>query len=221
MVVDVLKRNTNEEMYMKNNLIENNQVTITGEIISEFTYSHEIYGVDLYMMDVSVQRISGNLDIIPVMISEHLIDISADYKDMIIKVNGQFRSWNQRDEGKSRLILYVYAREIEFIENIPYGAISNQIYLDGYLCKEPVYRKTPLNREITDLLLAVNKSYGKSDYIPCICWGKSARYASNLSVGERCIILGRIQSRNYIKKTDDENMEPRIAFEVSASRINS
>lgn len=206
---------------MTDKVIENNQVTIMGEIVSDFTYSHEIFGEGFYMVDVSVQRLSDSMDIIPIMVSERLLDVDADYKGMFISVNGQFRSYNRHEERKNRLMLSVFAREIDFVEDVEESAKSNQIYLDGFICKEPVYRKTPLGREIADLLLAVNRPYGKSDYIPCICWGRNARYASNFSVGERCIIWGRIQSREYMKKIDDENMERRVAFEVSVSKLET
>jgi len=209
------------ELGMTDKVIENNQVTIMGEIVSDFTYSHEIFGEGFYMVDVSVQRLSDSMDIIPIMVSERLLDVDADYKGMFISVNGQFRSYNRHEERKNRLMLSVFAREIDFVEDVEESAKSNQIYLDGFICKEPVYRKTPLGREIADLLLAVNRPYGKSDYIPCICWGRNARYASNFSVGERCIIWGRIQSREYMKKIDDENMERRVAFEVSVSKLET
>lgn len=204
---------------MTDKVIENNQVTVMGEIVGDFAYSHEIFGEGFYMVDVRVQRLSESFDIIPVMVSERLLDVSADYKGMLISVSGQFRSYNRHEERKNRLVLSVFAREIEFVEEIEESARTNQIFLDGYICKEPIYRKTPLGREIADLLLAVNRPYGKSDYIPCICWGRNARYASNFGVGERCAIWGRIQSREYMKKLDEETIERRIAFEVSVSKL--
>ncbi len=138
---------------------------------------------------------------------------------MYIMVNGQFRSYNRHEERKNKLVLSVFAREIEFVDEIGESTKSNQIYLDGYICKEPVYRKTPLGREIADLLLAVNRPYGKSDYIPCICWGRNARFASNFEVGARCAVWGRIQSREYMKKLSDEQLEKRVAYEVSVSKL--
>ncbi len=204
---------------MTDKVIENNQVTVMGEIVSNFTYSHEIFGEGFYMVDVKVQRLSESFDIIPVMVSERLIDVHGDYKGMMICVNGQFRSYNRHEERRNRLVLSVFAREVEFIDSLEESAKSNMIFLDGYICKEPIYRKTPLGREIADLLLAVNRPYGKSDYIPCICWGRNARYASTFKVGERCSIWGRIQSREYMKKLDEENVERRVAFEVSVSKL--
>ena len=204
---------------MTDKVIENNQVTVMGEIMSDFSYSHEIFGEGFYMVDVKVQRLSDSMDIIPIMVSERLLDITADYKGFFICVNGQFRSYNRHEERKNRLVLSVFAREIEFMEEMEESAKTNQIYLDGYICKAPIYRKTPLGREIADLLLAVNRPYGKSDYIPCICWGRNARFASSFKVGERCIIWGRIQSREYMKKIDEENVERRVAFEVSVSKL--
>ena len=204
---------------MTDKVIENNQVTVMGEIVSEFSYSHEIFGEGFYMVDVKVQRLSESHDIIPVMVSERLLDVSENYVGMLICVNGQFRSYNRHEERKNRLVLSVFAREIEFLEEVEESSKTNQIYLDGYICKEPIYRKTPLGREIADLLLAVNRPYGKSDYIPCICWGRNARYANGFKVGERCAVWGRIQSREYMKKLDEENVEKRVAFEVSVSKL--
>ena len=185
---------------MSDKIIENNQVTIMGEIVTPFTFSHEVFGEGFYMVEVSVRRLSNSQDQIPVMVSERLIDVSQDYTGEFIMVSGQFRSYNRHDEVKNRLVLSVFAREIEFVEEELDGAKTNNILLDGYICKLPVYRKTPLGREIADLLLAVNRPYGKSDYIPCICWGRNARYASSFEVGEHVQITGRIQSREYVKK---------------------
>lgn len=204
---------------MTDKVIENNQVTIMGEIVSDFSYSHEIFGEGFYMVDVKVQRLSDSSDILPLMISERLIDVTADYKGCFVEVNGQFRSYNRHEERKNKLVLSVFAREIFFVDEVEESAKTNQIYLDGYLCKEPIYRKTPLGREIADLLIAVNRPYGKSDYIPCICWGRNARYASNFKVGERCGIWGRIQSRDYVKKIDEEHAERKVAYEVSVSKL--
>ena len=204
---------------MTDKVIENNQVTVMGEIISDFAYSHEIFGEGFYMVDVKVQRLSESFDVIPLMVSERLIDVNADYKGKNICVNGQFRSYNRHEERKNKLVLSVFAREIGFVDEVEESSKTNQIFLDGYICKEPIYRKTPLGREIADLLLAVNRPYGKSDYIPCICWGRNARYANNFKVGERCAVWGRIQSREYMKKLDEENVERRVAFEVSVSKL--
>lgn len=171
------------------------------------------------MVDVNVPRLSSSCDIIPLMVSERLLDVEDDYKGQSIMVQGQFRSYNRHEERRNRLVLSVFAREIEFMDETPESPMSNQIYLDGYICKEPIYRKTPLGREIADLLLAVNRPYGKSDYIPCICWGRNARFASNFSVGTRCEIWGRIQSREYMKKLSEDEVEKRVAYEVSVSKL--
>ena len=204
---------------MTDKVIENNQVVIMGEIVSDFVFSHEIFGEGFYMVEVNVPRLSDSSDIIPLMVSERLLDVEADYKGQSIMVQGQFRSYNRHEERKNRLVLSVFAREIEFVDETPESSKTNQIYLDGYICKEPIYRKTPLGREIADLLLAVNRPYGKSDYIPCICWGRNARFASNFTVGTRCEIWGRIQSREYMKKLSEDEAEKRIAYEVSVSKL--
>lgn len=204
---------------MSDKIIENNQVTIMGVVASEFTYSHEVFGEGFYMVDILVKRLSNSDDQIPLMISERLIDVTKNYIGEAIMVSGQFRSYNRHEENKNRLVLSVFVREIEFINEELDGAKTNHILLEGYICKKPVYRKTPLGREIADLLMAVNRPYGKSDYIPCICWGRNARYASGFAVGEHVQVLGRIQSRDYVKKISESEMETRTAYEVSVSKL--
>ena len=204
---------------MTDKVIENNQVTIMGEVVGEFAFSHEIFGEGFYMIDVEVARLSESFDVIPVMVSERLLDVNADYRGKFLCITGQFRSYNRQEEKKNKLVLSVFAREIEFLDEIEESARTNQIYLDGFICKEPIYRKTPLGREIADLLLAVNRPYGKSDYIPCICWGRNARYVSNFEVGARCLVWGRIQSREYMKKISEDMTEKRVAYEVSVSKL--
>ena len=204
---------------MADKLFENNQVTMIGEIVSEFEFSHEVYGEGFYLVDISVSRLSDSVDYIPLMVSERLVDVTQSYIGETISVSGQFRSYNRHEEKKNRLILSVFVRELEFVDEIEDDIKSNQIYLDGYICKEPIYRKTPLCREIADLLVAVNRSYGKSDYIPCICWGRNARYASSFEVGSHVEVYGRIQSREYIKKIGEEQTEKRVAYEVSVNKI--
>ena len=206
---------------MQNNkqTIENNQVTIKGEIVSGFIYSHEIYGEGFYLVDIKVDRLSELKDIIPVMISERLLDINQNYIGSYVSIYGQFRSYNKHQDNRNKLFLSVFVREIEFLDLIEEGTNSNEVFLDGYICKEPIYRKTPLGREITDILLAVNRPYGKSDYIPCICWGRNARFSGTFRVGERVAIFGRIQSREYVKKVSEEETEKRIAYEVSVNKI--
>lgn len=204
---------------MSDKIIENNQVTIIGEVASGFTFSHEVFGEGFYMVDVLVKRLSNSDDCIPLMVSERLIDVRQNYMGEYIMATGQFRSYNQHEEKKNRLVLSVFVREISFVEEEVDGAKTNSILLDGYICKSPIYRKTPLGREIADLLLAVNRPYGKSDYIPCICWGRNARFASGFEVGEHVQVLGRIQSREYVKKLSDTETEKRIAYEVSVSKL--
>ena len=204
---------------MSDKIIENNQVTIMGEVASTFTYSHEVFGEGFYMADVLVKRLSSSEDRIPLMISDRLMDVTRDYTGEFIKVSGQFRSYNRHEEQKNRLVLSVFVREVEFIDEELDGAKTNHILLDGYICKPPIYRKTPLGREIADLLLAVNRPYGKSDYIPCICWGRNARFASGFEVGEHVQVLGRIQSRDYVKKLSETETETRTAYEVSVSKL--
>ena len=204
---------------MADKMFENNQVSIIGEIVSDFQYSHEVYGEGFYMMEVSVRRLSEFVDYIPVMVSERIIDVEADYIGQLVYISGQFRSFNRHEERKNRLVLSVFARELEILEPDCDEDAGNQIFLDGYICKEAIYRKTPLGREIADLLVAVNRSYGKSDYIPCICWGRNARFAAGFEVGTHVQIWGRIQSRDYVKKLSETQVEQRTAYEVSVSKI--
>ena len=204
---------------MADKIIENNQVSIMGKIASGFTFSHQVYGEGFYLTDLLVKRVSDQEDRIPLMVSERLVDVTQDYEGEYIMVQGQFRSYNRHEEKKNRLVLSVFVRELSFVEEADDSIKSNQIFLDGYICKPPVYRKTPLGREIADLLLAVNRPYGKSDYIPCICWGRNARYASAFEVGGHVLIWGRIQSREYIKKLNESETEKRTAYEVSVSKL--
>lgn len=200
-------------------LLENNNVELVGEIVSDFRFSHEVYGERFYLVDVAVKRTSETIDYLPLLISEYLIDVNTNHIGEIIHVTGQFRSYNRHEELKNRLVLSVFVREIEFIEEETEEMKSNQIILDGYICKDPIYRKTPLGREIADLLVAVNRSYGISDYIPCICWGRNARFAARFEVGVHVQIWGRIQSREYVKRLNEDEVEKRTAYEVSVSKI--
>ena len=196
--------------------LQNNKVYLKGEIITEARFSHEIYGEVFYEMDVLVKRLSGQADILPVTISERLIE-SANLKiGSTLMALGQFRSYNKQVDGKSKLMLTVFVREVLEEE---YGKNPNNIVLSGYICKPPIYRTTPFNREIADLLIAVNRAYNKSDYIPCIAWGRNARFVKNLSVGERVALSGRIQSREYQKKLSETEIKTLIAYEVSVSKL--
>ena len=204
---------------MTDKVFDNNQVTIAGEVMSGFTFSHDVFGEGFYVMEISVGRLSDSNDIIPIMVSERLVDVKRDYTGMHAVINGQFRSYNRHEENRNRLVLSVFAREIEILEE-PAGEVRpNYIFLDGFVCKPPIYRKTPLGREIADVLLAVNRPYGKSDYIPCICWGRNARFAEGFRVGEHIQIWGRIQSREYQKTLSETEFEKRVAYEVSVSKL--
>ena len=190
-----------------------------GKIATGFTFSHQVFGEGFYVMDLIVKRLSDSEDRIPVMVSERLVDVTQDYVGEYIEISGQFRSYNRHEEKHNRLVLSVFAREVRFIGSEEDALPTNQIFMDGYICKPPVYRKTPLGREIADVLLAVNRPYGKSDYIPCICWGRNARYASAFTVGGHVLIWGRIQSREYVKKLGENQTERRTAYEVSVSKL--
>ena len=204
---------------MSEKVMENNRVTVIGTIVSDFTFSHAVFGEGFYLVDLSVSRLSEQADVIPLMVSERLMDVTRDYRGCTIEADGQFRSYNRHEGVKNRLVLSVFVREVQFLEEFTDYTKTNQIFLDGYICKEPIYRKTPLGREIADLLVAVNRPYGKSDYIPCIAWGRNARFASGFSVGTRIQIWGRVQSREYTKKLSETECEKRTAYEVSGSKL--
>ncbi len=195
---------------------KNNRVFFMGEIASEAKFSHEVYGEGFYELFVKVMRLSGQADILPVTISERLIQ-GNDFKiGSPICALGQFRSYNKLENGRSRLMLTVFVREI--VANGE-GKNPNSIVLSGYICKPPVYRTTPFNREIADLLVAVNRAYNKSDYIPCIAWGRNARFVQNLKVGDRVALSGRIQSREYQKRLSETETVTMTAYEVSVSKL--
>lgn len=204
---------------MTDKVFDNNQVSIAGVVDGGFTFSHQVFGEGFYILNVMVNRLSDSYDIIPLMISERLIDVKQDYSGKYIEVAGQFRSYNRHEDSKNRLVLSVFVREVTVCEEGYESQKPNYIFLDGYICKQPIYRKTPLGREIADILLAVNRPYGKSDYIPCICWGRNARYAEKFPVGGHVQIWGRIQSREYQKKISETDFEKRVAYEVSVSKL--
>lgn len=203
---------------MSAELAENNVASISGIISSELEYSHKIYGESFYNFYVVVMRLSKSYDTIPVTISERIVPIEKLQKGKYVEVNGQFRSYNMAD-GESRLMLTLFVKDINIADTKPDKPDMNQIELNGFICKQPVYRVTPFNREIADILLAVNRPYNRSDYIPCILWGRNARFAKNLSVGDNIRIFGRVQSREYEKVLPSGETETRVAYEVSVSRV--
>ena len=195
---------------------KNNRVYIAGEIVSDATFSHEVYGEGFYEFFIRVMRLSGQADILPITLSERLIQGGMLCKGKCICALGQFRSYNKIENGRSRLMLTVFIREL--LDELP-DKNPNSILLSGYICKPPVYRTTPFNREIADVLVAVNRAYNKSDYIPCIAWGRNARFVKNLCVGDKIAISGRIQSREYQKKFSDADVRTMTAYEVSVSKL--
>ena len=199
-----------------NTLLQNNSVLLSGKVVGEPVFSHEVYGEKFFEVTLAVKRLSGMEDMLPISISEHLL--SDKFHDgNLVAVSGQFRSYNKNVGEKSKLMLTVFVRDLpEYDETVN----LNMLELTGYLCKPPIYRTTPFNREICDILLAVNRQYNKSDYIPCIVWGRNARFAASLPVGEHVNVVGRVQSRNYQKRLDDDSVETRTAYEVSVSKIS-
>ena len=210
---------------MNTNYLENNHLVLVGKVTSDKKFSHEIYGEKFYIFDLEVPRLSGNADIIPITISERLLEKEDLEIDKKIIVEGQFRSYNSYQNERNKLVLTVFAKDVKFIENqdeeiqASKDFVSNEVTLNGYICKKPIYRQTPVGREIADLLLAVNRAYNKSDYIPCIAWGRNARFCENIEVGTEVKVVGRVQSRTYEKKYDDGTSETKVAYEVSISSL--
>ena len=198
--------------------IENNSVTVSGIITKDFQYSHEVYGESFYVSTVESKRTSKVSDFVPITVSERLVDISAAWGGQKVKITGTFRSYNKHTETGNHLILSVFVDEISCVEKDEPD--ENEIHLDGYICKEVQYKETPLGREIADVLLAINRPFDKSDYIPCVVWGRNARFASSLNIGARIRITGRVQSREYQKRLENDATETRVAYEVSAKEIS-
>ena len=213
---------------METNYLENNYITLVGKVTGEKKLSHEIYGEKFYIFNLEIPRLSGNSDIIPVTISERIIkeDTLVEGKKLLVK--GQFRSYNSYVNEKNKLILTVFAKDIVEVEEnaqdeenemVKKDTVTNEVVLIGYICKKPIYRQTPFGREIADILLAVNRAYNKSDYIPCIAWGRNARFCQTIEVGAQVKIVGRVQSRTYEKKFEDGTAETRVAYEVSIGSL--
>ena len=213
---------------MDTNYLENNYLTLVGKVTGEKRFSHEIYGEKFYTFNLSIPRLSGNADIIPITISERLItdEMLQEGKKLLIK--GQFRSYNSYENERNKLILTVFAKDVEELKEVEEQEESdivrkeettNEVVLIGFVCKKPIYRQTPFGREIADLLLAVNRAYNKSDYIPTIAWGRNARFCQNIEVGTQVKIIGRVQSRQYEKKHEDGTVETKTAYEVSVCSL--
>ena len=197
---------------------DTNVVNLKGELDDKLEFSHEIFGEKFYCTKIKIHRLSDSYDILPMTISERLLQEIDFEKDKLVSVTGQLRSYNKNIDNKNKLVLTVFVREIKAITEVD-TKDPNSIYLDGYICKLPIYRKTPLGREITDLLVAINRPYNKSDYIPSIVWGRNAKFAKNLQVGDRIQMLGRVQSRTYDKKIESGDSIKKVAYEVSVSKI--
>ena len=207
---------------MLDKITDTNNVRLVGKVASEKVFSHEMYGEGFYNIDLEVPRLSDSVDLLPITVSERLmVDVDLSIGEYII-VEGQLRSYNRYIDNGNRLVLTIFAKDIykpnedELAEAL---RKPNEIYLDGFICKKPIYRTTPFGREITDILIAVNRSYNKSDYIPCISWGRNARFCEKMLVGDHIRLWGRIQSREYHKKLADGELEKKIAFEVSISKL--
>ena len=213
---------------MNTNYLENNYLTLVGKVTGEKRFSHEIYGERFYVFNLEIPRLSGNSDIIPITVSERLIKEETLQEGHQLLVKGQFRSYNSYENERNKLILTVFAKDIIEVEEkeedeenemVKKDTITNEVVLVGYICKKPIYRQTPFGREISDILLAVNRAYNKSDYIPCIAWGRNARFCQDIEVGAQVKIVGRVQSRQYEKKHEDGTVETRVAYEVSVGSL--
>lgn len=209
-----------ESKYMAGNVLENNSVNVTGKILSGLEFSHELYGEQFFNFTLKVPRLSDVTDILPVTISNRLFEGMNLETGIRVRIEGQLRSYNRQSlDGKNKLILTIFARDIIIIDEEEFVKNPNEIFLDGFICKHPVYRTTPFGREIADMLIAVNRSYNKSDYIPVIAWGRNARFCEKLNVGDRIRLWGRVQSREYQKKRGDNEVETHIAYEVSITKM--
>lgn len=235
---------------MDTNYLENNYLILVGKVTSEKQFSHEIYGERFYSFDLLVPRLSGTSDVIPVTASERLYTEEMLQIGNKLTIKGQFRSYNSYENNKNKLILTVFAKDIEYFKEdeelqkkylesrklhnedgevedeeteknnfILKNYTTNEVVLVGYICKKPIYRQTPFGREIADMLLAVNRSYNKSDYIPSIAWGRTAKFCQSLEVGTEVRIVGRIQSRNYEKKLENGDIVTKVAYEVSIGSL--
>lgn len=202
------------------NEMENNIVEIGGRLASDIELSHELYDEKFYKFYIETNRLSSSSDKLPVIISERVIDLNQLNKGDIIHISGQFRSYNEPTEtGKSKLVLSIFTKEIEKVEDENIITLNDTTFV-GYICKPPIYRKTPLGREIADILVAVNRTYKKSDYIPCILWGRNAKFCENIEIGTLVKLNGRIQSRKYEKKHEDGTIEEKVAYELSVSKFS-
>lgn len=207
---------------LKDNPESTNIIEIRGRVAEGFTFSHEVYGEGFYSFAVETERLSESVDILPVTVSERLLEGTALAPGDLVDIYGQVRSYNNyiEEERRNRLLITIFAREIEPVNDFSSQSKNpNEVFLDGFICKKPVYRETPFGREIADILLAVNRSYNKSDYIPCICWGRNAKFAASLNISDNVRVSGRLQSRTYQKKYDDGTIVEKIAYEISISKI--
>ena len=204
---------------MVTNYSQNNSLILVGKVTSEKEFSHEIYGESFYSFNLEIPRLSGTSDIIPITISERLMTNFDLQIGKEVVVEGQFRSYNTYEDTKSRLLLTVFVKEIREKSEEEEIKVPNEVQLLGHICRKPIYRKTPFGREISDILLAVNRAYNKSDYIPCIAWGRNARFCSDMETGTEIKIIGRVQSRAYEKKYEDGTVENKTAYEVSVSSL--
>ena len=203
---------------MKFEQMNNNRVFLSGTVESAPVFSHETFGEAFYEVMLLVPRLSSNLDRVPVTVSEKLLTGGRFEIGKYVCIKGQFRSYNKLENGRSKLMLTVFVRDVCAFEE---DMNPNVIEITGFICKEPTYRTTPFNREICDVLIAVNRAYNKSDYLPCIAWGRNAKYVSELAVGTKVSIVGRIQSREYQKHITDGEVETKIAYEVSINKIQA
>lgn len=204
---------------MMQHRIENNEVILIGKVVSDSKFSHKVYGEGFYTFDFQIPRLSSSYDVLPITISERILP-AGNLEGKTLEVVGQLRSYNQYSEGKNRLILTVFCLDLKEVSSGELAKSKNHIYLNGYICKKPIYRTTPFGREITDLHLAVNRAYHKSDYIPCIAWGRTARFAESLEVGDHIEVWGRIQSRVYQKKLETGESITKTAYEISINKLD-
>lgn len=192
-----------------------NTVEIIGLLQNGLYLSHEKMDEKFYAGTIKVKRLSGAEDLLPVTVPGRLYEQAKAIEDVPIQITGQLRTHNKIIDGKGRLFVTVFAQSVAEAKE----STLNEVQLTGTICKLPTYRVTPFGREICDMMLAVNRGFGKSDYIPCITWGGNAQRAATLRIGDRITISGRVQSREYQKKLNADNSITRIAYEVSVFKL--
>ena len=188
-----------------------NQILLRGELDTLPAFSHESHGRRFYSFTLAVERLSGTMDLLHCVAAEELVQALDPSGGEMVELIGQVRSFNNRSGAGRRLVISAYAEQLRTCDDEP----ANEVILCGSICRQPIFRRTPLGREICDLMLAVNRPYRRADYLPCILWGHTAQHCANFPVGTTLQLTGRLQSRTYVKQLETGS-EQRVAYEISA-----